>query len=136
MRNREKKEKKCLQCDNPIPNRNTYCNNTCQMKFQKRKDFDLIDEGKFDELGCKQNIDRVSKQYLISIHGDKCMNCGWDQLNEWTNKIPIQINHVDGNPENHKMENLELLCPNCHSLTEYYKSRGKGRKWRKTIFLK
>ena len=136
MRSREKKEKNCLYCNNPIPNRNIYCDNVCQMKYQKKGDFDLILEGKFDELGNKQTIDRVSKQYLISIHGDKCMCCGWSETNNWTNKVPIELNHIDGNPENHDVNNLELLCPNCHSLTEFYKSRGKGRKWRKTIFVK
>lgn len=136
MRSREKKEKNCLFCDNPIPNRNIYCDNTCQKKYEKNKVFNLIIEGKFDELGCKQNIDKVSKQYLISVYGKKCMCCEWSEINSWTNKVPIELNHVDGDPENHNLNNLELLCPNCHSLTEFYKSRGKGRKWRKTIFLK
>jgi hypothetical protein len=136
MRNRDKKEKNCLYCNSLIPNRNIYCNNICQKKYEKNEDFNLIIEGKFDELGCKQTIDRVSKHYLISLHGEKCMSCGWSELNNWTKKVPIELNHIDGNPENHEVINLELLCPNCHSLTEFNKSRGKGRKWRKTIFLK
>jgi 5-methylcytosine-specific restriction endonuclease McrA len=64
------------------------------------------------------------------------MCCGWSEINKWTKKVPIELNHIDGNPENHNIKNLELLCPNCHSLTEFYKRRGKGRKWRKTIFIK
>ena len=136
MRNREKKEKNCLYCNNQIPNRNIYCNNVCQMKYQKKSDFVLILDGNFDKLGSKQNIDRVSKQYLISIYGHKCMCCGWSEINKWTKKVPIELNHIDGNPENHNIKNLELLCPNCHSLTEFYKRRGKVRKWRKTIFIK
>ena len=136
MRSREKKEKNCLYCNNPIPNRNIYCDNICQKKYEKKEDFNLIVEGEFDKLGSKQTIDRVSKQYLISLYGEKCMGCGWCEINSWTNKVPIELNHIDGDPENHSVTNLELLCPNCHSLTEFYKSRGKGRKWRKTIFLK
>jgi hypothetical protein len=136
MRSRDKKEKNCLYCNNLIPNRNIYCDNICQKKYEKKEDFNLIVEGEFDKLGSKQTIDRVSKQYLISLHGEKCMGCGWCEINSWTNKVPIELNHIDGDPENHSVTNLELLCPNCHSLTEFYKSRGKGRKWRKTIFLK
>jgi len=135
MRSSEKKEKNCLFCDKSIPNRNTYCDNTCQRKFEKQNDFLLLKEGKFNELGNKQTIDRVSKQYLISIYGESCMKCDWSDVNSWTNKVPIELNHIDGNPENHNLQNLELLCPNCHSLTEFNKSRGKGRKWRKTIFI-
>jgi hypothetical protein len=136
MRSRDKKEKNCLFCDKLIPNRNMYCDNTCQMKYQKQEDFLILESGEFDRLGNKQTIDRVSKQYLISIHGENCMNCNWSDVNPWTKKVPIELNHIDGNPENHNLENIELLCPNCHSLTEFNKSRGKGRKWRKTVFIK
>ena len=62
------------------------------------------------------------------------MKCSWDVVNQWTGKVPIELNHIDGNPENHSLENVELVCPNCHSLSPFTKSRGKGRKWRKTIF--
>lgn len=136
MRNREKKEKHCLNCGSLIPNRNIYCDNKCEADYFIKQTFKLLLESKFDEIGNKATIDRVTKKYLISLFGEKCSRCGWDEINPWTNKIPIELNHKDGNPENHNLNNCELLCPNCHSLTEFTKSRGKGRKWRKTIFLK
>ena len=68
------------------------------------------------------------KKYLINKYGEKCMICDWDKVNEYTGIIPIQINHIDGNPHNHSLSNVELICPNCHSLTEFFGSRGKGRK--------
>ena len=128
MRNREKKEKQCLNCGNDIPNRNVYCNNKCQAEYETKQSFKLIEEGKFKELGVMCTIDSVTKKYLIKKFENKCMKCDWSVVNEFTGKIPIQINHIDGNPENHTLENVELLCPNCHSLTEFFGSRGKGRK--------
>jgi 5-methylcytosine-specific restriction endonuclease McrA len=70
------------------------------------------------------------KDYLILIYGNKCMECGWDKINPKTGKVPIQLEHIDGNSENNKLENLKLLCPNCHSLTPTYGAlnKGKGRK--------
>lgn len=136
MRNREKKEKKCLYCGNDIPNRNIYCNNKCQSKYKTKQRYNLVIEERFDEIGNKASIDRLTKRYLIFLHGEKCMKCDWNKINPWTKKVPIELNHIDGNPENHKIKNCELICPNCHSLTQFTKSRGKGRKWRKTIFLK
>lgn len=136
MRNREKKEKKCLNCQEHIPNRNVYCNNKCQAEYELKQTFKLVEEQNFNELGNKANIDRVTKKFLINKFGEKCSKCGWDEINPWTKKVPIEINHIDGNPENHNLDNVELLCPNCHSLTQFYKSRGKGRSWRKTIFIK
>jgi 5-methylcytosine-specific restriction endonuclease McrA len=96
------------------------------MKYQKEFDFNLIREGKFDDLGNKATIDRVSKQYLIHLYGSDCMKCGWNEKNVITEKVPIELEHIDGNSENNLLENLKLLCPNCHSLTPTYKSLNNG----------
>ena len=46
------------------------------------------------------------------------MCCG---ITEWNNKpIVLQLHHIDGNHNNNNLENLQLLCPNCHSQTENY----------------
>lgn len=130
MREREKKEKKCLNCDKEIVNRNTYCNNKCQLEYQRKGIFKSLEEGDFSRYTRCDTIHDISKKYLIEKFGEKCSVCGWDEKNEYTNIVPIQINHIDGNPHNHDLSNIELLCPNCHSLTEYFGSRGKGRKER------
>ncbi len=64
---------------------------------------------------------RTRKQYLIREHGHQCEMC----LNEtWLNeKIPIEIHHIDGSRHNNSLENLKLLCPNCHALTDTYKGK-------------
>ena len=46
---------------------------------------------------------------------NKCEGCG---LSEWMGKIlTLELHHIDGNHINNKLENLSILCPNCHSLT-------------------
>lgn len=50
----------------------------------------------------------------------KCENpeCG---LTEWHGKpIPLELHHINGNPNDNRLENLQLLCPNCHSQTDNY----------------
>lgn len=61
------------------------------------------------------------------------MKCGWSKINPTTGKVPIQLEHIDGNSENNSLDNLKLLCPNCHSLTSTYGAlnKGNGRKNRK-----
>lgn len=130
MRKREKLEKTCKNCNKLIPNRNVYCDNKCQAEFKRKENFKFIEEGKFEKFNRMDTIDVNSKKFLISLHGEKCMKCGWNEINLHTNRVPIQLNHIDGNPENHDLSNLELLCPNCHSLTPTFGRRGKGRKWR------
>ena len=56
-----------------------------------------------------------------------CNSCG---LTEWLGKpIPLELEHKDGCHTNHRLENLELLCPNCHALTETYAGRNKAAKF-------
>ena len=73
------------------------------------------------------------KTYLFKKYNNKCARCGWGELNKYTNNIPLEVEHIDGNYQNNKEENLILLCPNCHSLTETYKGANlnHGRKQRK-----
>jgi len=67
------------------------------------------------------------RKYLFEKYKSKCSKCEWSEVNIYTGKVPLQIEHKDGNWKNNREENLELLCPNCHTLTEFYGSRNKGR---------
>ena len=59
--------------------------------------------------------EKLLKEGLIE---NKCAICG---LSSWLNKlIVLQLHHVDGNNTNNNLNNLQLLCPNCHSQTENY----------------
>ena len=65
------------------------------------------------------------RNYLLKKHNYKCEKCGWGEINIFTNRVPLQIHHIDGNSENNVESNLQVLCPNCHSLTENFGSRNK-----------
>lgn len=118
----------CPNCEKIVTKRNNkYCDNRCQIEFERKSIYEKIEnnQGSFYQ--------NTYKNYLISKHGDKCMNCGWNEKNPVTGKVPIQLEHIDGNSENNCLENLKLLCPNCHSLTSTYGAlnKGNGRKNRK-----
>ena len=69
---------------------------------------------------------------MLEKNNYKCELCGWGEENTYTHTILLEIHHIDGDYTNNKEENLQVLCPNCHSLTETYKSHNKnGRKRRK-----
>lgn len=63
---------------------------------------------------------------MLEKVGNKCEKCGWGVENPYTHKIPLQIHHKDGNSLNNKEDNLQVLCPNCHTLTENFGSRNKN----------
>lgn len=58
---------------------------------------------------------------IIALRGHKCEVCG---LTEWIGKpIPLEVHHIDGQELNSELNNLLLICPNCHALTDNYRGR-------------
>jgi hypothetical protein len=111
----------CLNCGVEVDNSSkTYCNQICFHENRKKQYHFLI------ESGVITLPSRQYKNYLIEKYGNKCMECGWYSINLTSNRIPIELEHIDGNSENNSLNNLKLLCPNCHSLTPTYKALNKG----------
>ncbi|MER5931326.1 HNH endonuclease signature motif containing protein [Streptomyces sp. NPDC002054] len=56
-----------------------------------------------------------------------CAFCGIEAV--WQgDPPPLEVDHIDGDWRNNRRENLRFLCPNCHSTTDTYRGRGKGRR--------
>ena len=85
-----------------------------------------------------RTISGFLRRYIHEKFENKCSLCGWGEAHTITKKVMVEIEHIDGNAENNTEENLTLLCPNCHSLTPFYKNlnKGNGRKWRMRKYLK
>ena len=61
---------------------------------------------------------RTTLKAIINLRGRKCECCGFT---EWLGKpINLEIHHIDGDHNNNELENIQLLCPNCHSYTDNY----------------
>lgn len=115
----KKNEKPCLGCGEITTNKK-YCNPQCLQDHKKVLTFKLIEEG-------DTTLDaRQYKKYLIYTRGEKCETCGWNEINETSGNIPIELEHIDGNSKNNSLDNLKLLCPNHHSLSSTYKNLNKG----------
>jgi len=127
-----KERNECKNCKTLCKKRKAiYCSNNCQQEHRYSTFINAWLEGK--DSGVRNNgmsTAPMIKRYLRLTFGDKCMQCGWDKVHSITNKVPIQLDHIDGNAENNNLNNLRLLCPNCHSLTSTFGSlnRGNGRK--------
>jgi hypothetical protein len=113
----------CQQCGVEKEGRGKFCSNTCSAKS---REFDI--EGWLNGtvsgntvMGCAGAI----KRYLLSQCNNKCPKCGWNETNPTTGVVPLEINHIDGDSKNNRPENLEVLCPNCHSLTPNFRALNK-----------
>ncbi|MGV9696400.1 HNH endonuclease signature motif containing protein [Streptomyces sp. NPDC003470] len=57
---------------------------------------------------------------------ERCALCGIEPM--WLGEpLPLEVDHIDGDWRNNRIENLRTLCPNCHAATDNYRGRGKGR---------
>jgi|TARA_B100001964_G_C14228776_1_gene599001 hypothetical protein len=128
----------------PTRRNGKFCSNHCQHDYEWGKKKERVIKEGIECLNLKshQGQDRILKQIIIELNphgksGKACWRCGWEEANVYIGKakkpnrfakntIPTQLNHIDGNPTNQSLDNLEIVCPNCHSLHKYYGSRGKG----------
>lgn len=122
---------KCIQCNCDIRHKSTlnpkYCSKKCQSVYEYKEWIRLWKDGlKSGIRGKSGNISNPIRRYLFEKYNSRCCKCGWSEINPITNKVPLQVNHIDGNYENNKEDNLELICPNCHSLTKNYGNLNKG----------
>lgn len=104
----------CIECNVPLKRANRkFCSNKCQGSKKRRETFEKI------EAGDTTLHEESYREYLINKYGSVCMECNWSKINIHTGKVPIQLEHIDGNFENNTLSNLKILCPNCHSLTPH-----------------
>ena len=58
---------------------------------------------------------------IIALRGRKCECCG---NTEWLGQpINLEVHHIDDNHQNNNLDNIQLLCPNCHSYTDNYRGK-------------
>lgn len=133
-----KNKRSCIICNSDIslkPYRQKTCSTSCG---SKKKNLEIYNEYIFkwkkgEEKGGDEKYGKISghvRKYLFIKYDNKCACCGWSKINEFTKTIPLEVDHIDGNPTNHKEDNLILICPNCHSLTPGHStSKGNGRRY-------
>lgn len=129
--------KNCLNCGKELTKsqkNNKYCCQNCQIDYRYKQYITRWKNGEEDGITGKtcETSDTI-KKYLREKYNNSCQLCGWNKVNPITNLVPLQIHHIDGNCLNNKEDNLQLLCPNCHSLTETY---GRLNKASSRIFRK
>jgi hypothetical protein len=120
-----KKYSNCKVCSKEIKNyyskKSIYCSVLCRLKDQKT---DLLTRFEKGEINQRPTLRKILSQQK----GYSCVGCGISEYNK--KPITLQVNHIDGNCTNNLPSNLELICPNCHSQTNTFggKNKGRGRK--------
>lgn len=97
-----------------INNRHCYSHPSCKLEDI------MVSESTYT------NMNRFKERLLQSgLIKNECYCCG---LTCWNGKpITLQLDHINGNNRDNRLENLRLLCPNCHSQTSTYCGRKKKK---------
>lgn len=128
--------KYCLNCGNILSTNNRiFCSQKCSNEYKYKERIIEWLNGHNPIIKGGQ-LPPYIKKYLMDKFNNKCELCGWGEINPTTGKIPLEVHHIDGNCYNNNIDNLQLLCPNCHSITPNYKALNKNCKREYTIVHK
>jgi hypothetical protein len=126
----------CIECNTKLKNKaKKFCNTTCQSTNNHKEYIKRWLNGEEDGSAGEGSISTHIRKWLFEKNDSKCQKCGWAEVHSITGKIPLTINHISGDWSNNHPDNIELICPNCHSLTINYGSlnKGKGRPKRRKL---
>lgn len=93
-------------------------------RLNKSKEMSFEEYSKNEYARSSTLVKKLIKENLKEWRCECCKNTEW--LGE---KIPLELHHNDGNHFNNSLENLTLLCPNCHAKTDNYR----GKKMKKNV---
>lgn len=133
-KNKLKKDKKvtiyehfCLNCGEKFSSKQPnshYCSNKCISEHRHKISYeDFLNN---NEKYCRSNYTpKAFKNEFMKEQNNKCAICGC--LPEHNNKhLVFIVDHIDGDASNNKRENLRMICPNCDSQLDTYKSKNKN----------
>jgi hypothetical protein len=127
----------CQRCGGPLSNptrARKYCTSQCYAlaRYETKVALWLEDPSLGGDWW---GVNGFVRRWLGEQQGECCWICGWSEVNPATGRVPVQVDHIDGDPYNQACDNLRLLCPNCHSLTSTFGNlnRGNGRIERRKV---
>lgn len=74
-----------------------------------------------------QSYKLKKRLFEAGLKPQHCEHCGWCQRTV-DGRLPLELDHINGDRYDNRIENLRILCPNCHSLTPTYRARNRIKK--------
>ena len=111
----------CITCGKDVRKGNTmgkYCSNVCCGKAKFKRTIERAKKGNVRERCTLRKV-------LAELNGYSCAECG---ISDYNNKpLTLQVDHKNGKANDNSLDNLQLLCPNCHAQTPFFGGANKGQ---------
>ncbi|MFH1947346.1 MAG: HNH endonuclease [Candidatus Magasanikbacteria bacterium] len=76
---------------------------------------------------CYQSYKLKKRLFAKGIKKAECEFCGWHKYSD-DGRLPLELDHINGDNSDNRLENLRVLCPNCHSLQPTHRGRNRKNK--------
>ena len=127
VRNGSRRIRFCVNCGKKLENHQTkYCSKECNTEFKYQEQIKRWKNGEANGCDVTGSVSPYVRRYMLEKANYACEKCGFNKNNEYTGLSILQLHHKDGDCYNNTEENIEVLCPNCHCLTENFGSRNKN----------
>ena len=73
-----------------------------------------------------QSYKLKKRLFLANLKPQRCEECGWSNRSP-DGRLPLELDHINGDSHDNRLENLRVLCPNCHSLKPTHRGRNRNR---------
>ena len=111
-----------------------FCCAECANAHLKKKRIERFLNGEYKNNG-NRTLPKNIREYLFEKNDYHCEVCGYEGYNVKTGNTILQIHHKDGNSKNNMVDNLQVICPNCHAKTENYMALNKGKSARDKRYI-
>lgn len=115
---------KCKHCGAAIFSSNIFCNIACFNKYKHKQNYENFIQHP-EKYARASYSPKTFKDDILAAQGGVCAICGMKPF--WNGKpLVFILDHIDGHASNNSVQNLRLICSNCDSQLDTYKSKNKN----------